>query len=172
MAPLDPEPATRRTSRVTASRPIPSRAPVVGRGAALGQAPLLACTAGPHRVVFDLRTLRHIEVDLDVEELPLLPGPAAVPILEVDLREVLATDVGPGQVLLYTCGADPTLRRMIIDKGSLSLLRVDVTRVLPLPPFLAHLRGFSPVRGVVELDGGALAWLVDPERLRSSGASA
>lgn len=162
MAPLDPEPATSRSPRVTASRPIPARPPVLGRAAALGQAPLLACTAGPHRVVFDLRTLRHIEVDAAVEELPLLPGPESAPVVEVDLREVLAADAGPGQVLLYTCGADPMLRRLIVDQGSLRLLRVDLARVQALPSFLERVRGFGPVRGVVELDDGPLAWLVDP----------
>lgn len=169
MAPLDPEPLTRVGARVTASRPIPSkRTPVVGRAAALEQAPLLACTAGPHHVVFDLRTLRHIEVDVAVEELPLLPGPEAAPISEVDLRQVLATEAGPGQVLLYTCGGDPTLRRLVVDQGSLRLLRVDVGRVQALPSFLAHVRGFFPVRGVVELEDGPLAWLVDPERFGAS----
>jgi hypothetical protein len=165
MAPLDQEPSTRLGARVSASRTSPSRAPVVGPSAALGQAPLLACTAGPHRVVFDLRTLRHIEVDVAVEELPLLPGPEGAPVVEVDLREVLAVSGGPGQTLLYTCGADPTLRRLVVDQGSLRLLRVDLARVQPLPWFLERVRGFGPVRGVVELDCGALAWLVDPGHL-------
>lgn len=172
MAPLDPEPAPHRGARVNASRPIPARPAVVGPAAALGHAPLLSCTAGPHRVVFDLRTLRHIEVDV---ELPLLPGPDAPPVEEVDLREVLATDVGPGQILLYTSGSDPTLRRLVVDQASLRLLRVDLARVQPLPSFLSHLRGFETVRGVVEVDGGPLAWLVDPAHLAratTTGASA
>ncbi len=150
------------------------RGPVVSRAAPVGQAPLLLCAAGPHHLVVDLRTLRHIDADAP---LPMLPGMDVDPTVgndELDLRELLGAEASAApQALLFSTPDDPTLRRMIVDAGSLRLRRVDLARVHPVP---AILRGFAPlaaVRAVVELDDGGVAWLIDPAHLherRGGGA--
>lgn len=158
------------SSRRATRPPSAGRAPIVSRAAPAGQAPLLLCCAGPHHVVFDLRSLRHIDADAP---LPLLPGAGEADLVaEVDLREVFGADVtAASQALLYSTPDDPTLRRMIVDAGSLRLRRVALTRVHPVPPLLRRFAPLAGARGVVELEGGALAWLIDPVHLTAPRAS-
>lgn len=148
--------AGRRTLRFVAGR-----APLASRAAPPGQVPLLLCAAGPHQLAFDLRTLRHIDVDAS---LPLLPGAGDAPgrVHVIDLRERLGADAaGPGQALLYSTPSDATLRRLIVDEGTLRLSRVELRRIHALPRVLRPLAAIRGLRALVELDGGALAWLVD-----------
>ncbi|MBX3470265.1 MAG: hypothetical protein KF878_25645 [Planctomycetes bacterium] len=163
MAGRDLQPASRAPARR------PARAGDGVHRVADGAAPLLLCTAGPHRLVFDLRSLMHIDVvEADV---PLLPGQEAAPAAdEVDLRRALGAEGGAPQALLYALEGDPRLRRMVVDAGSLRLRSVALTRVHALPAVLAGAPGLRLVRGVVELDDGALAWLVDPARLAEGAA--
>lgn len=156
-----------------AVRPSPvGRGPVVSRATPLGQAPLLLCAVGPHRLVFDLRSLRHIDADAPV---PLLPGAGdggAAGVPELDLRELLGADASaPPQALLYSTPSDPTLRRLVVDAGSLRLRRVELTRVHPLPSILRPFAPLAAVRAVVEVDDDAVAWLVDPARLDGGGGA-
>ncbi|MCO5169206.1 MAG: hypothetical protein M9894_22920 [Planctomycetes bacterium] len=139
--------------------------------AADGRASLLLCAAGPHRLVFDLRSLRHVEAV--EEDVPLLPGAQDVhPADEVDLRRLLGVVAGPPQALLYALEGDPRLRRVTVDAGSLRLRSVPLGAVQPLPAVLARAAALQALRGVVELDGGPLAWLVDPTRLPAPGGPA
>lgn len=147
--------------------------PVVSRATGPGQAPLLLCAAGPHRVVFDLRSLRHIDADAP---LPMLPGMddagAAAHVREVDLRQLLGADPSAApQALLYATPGDPTLRRLVVDAGSLRLRRVDLARIHPVPTILRRHAPLGGVRAVVEVDDGVVAWLIDPVRLAEQGAA-
>lgn len=159
------------SSRRAARPSLAGRGPVVSRAAAVGQAPLLLCRAGPHHVVFDLRSLRHIDTDAP---LPMLPGASdldegAAP--EVDLREVLGADATAApQALLYSTPDDATLRRMIVDAGSLRLRRVALTRVHPVPVILRRLAPLAAARGIVELEDGGVGWLIDPLLLTAARA--
>lgn len=146
------------------TRPGVRRAPLVSRAASLGQAPVLLCAVGPHRLAFDLRSLRHIDVDAP---LPLLPGPEGVmPASQLDLRLLLGADAGAAaQALLYSTPEDPTLRRLLVDAGSLRLRRVELARVHPLPQLLRRHAPLAAVRGVVDVEDDQVAWLVDPARL-------
>jgi hypothetical protein len=166
MSPRTPSAAGRAApTPKTAAHKLPTRVPVAKGPAGAGQAPLLRCTAGPHVLLFDLRTLQHIDyVDVNV---PLLPSPAdgAAGAGEVDLRVLLGADCGPQQALLYTLPPDPTLRRLVVDAGSLRLLRIDLARLVPMPTILARMPALRAVRATVALEGDVLGWLVDPSRL-------
>lgn len=110
--------------------------------------------AGPHRLVFELRTLLSIEGQARVDHEAIL-GP-------VDLREWLQVEPGPddSDESLLVLG-ERAVYRFVVDR-IVSLERSDLKRVFPIPQVLTPLTSFLHLRGVVELEDG-LAFLVDPQ---------
>ncbi len=108
---------------------------------------------GPHRLVFELRTLLSIEGRARVDHDAIL-GP-------VDLREWLQVEpaAGCGNESLLVLGHQ-AVYRFVVDR-IVSLECSDLKCVWPMPEVLHPLTSFLHLRGVVELDDG-LAYLVDP----------
>lgn len=118
------------------------------------QRSLLAASVGPHRLVFDLRTLLAIERGTTRVAHEGIRGP-------VDLRPWFglpaSDDLGGDSVLVP--GGD-AVYRLVVDELS-NLIQSDLRQVFPLPRVLAPLTRRLCLRGAVVLEDG-LAFLVDP----------
>lgn len=121
------------------------------------QRSLLEGTVGPHRLVFDLRTLLAIERREGRVEHAAIRGP-------VDLRAWFglpsSTDLSGDSVLVP---GDEAVYRLVVDELS-SLVQSDLQSVYPVPHILHPLTRRLCLRGIVALESG-LAFLVDPSAL-------
>ena len=117
---------------------------------------LLAAQVGPHRLIFDLRTILAIEGRGDRIEHEAIVGP-------VDLRTWLGVAPAPHDDAVLVPGFDAVYRLLVCSVDE--LVQSDLRGVHRVPRVLEPLTTRLCIRGTVELADGGVGFLVDPARL-------